>query len=201
MNFNSTILGDEKQDFAVEAGSMQPFKKSFAFILFGSFWIAFISIFLVAFFGPLLQGKEVEFESEGKLVVASLDNLQPLLMPAIIIGIFLFIGLVIVAWGLYCIFKKGGHFVATPSRLVHFNGNQVRSIDWEQFSGEIWVTGNAKKGDITLQLRTGHMTSTRNGSKRYVPDLVYLAAVPKPFELEQICRKRIKENDPTPSVA
>jgi hypothetical protein len=33
---------------------------------------------------------------------------------------------------------------------------------------------------------------------RYVPDVIYMSKIPEAFEIERICRKRIKENDPTP---
>lgn len=189
----SDLIGSEGQDFVVEATRIQPFKKSLHFVLFGLFWIAFISIFFGAFFGPLLKGESVEFESEGVLVVAGPGNLEPLLMPALIIGIFLFIGLIILSWGIYLMFKKGGTFVATSKRLIHLRGSKIRSIPWDQFSGDTEVWGKAKKGDVTLQLRTGHMVSGRNGQKRYVPDVVHLSGIPKPFEIEQMCRKRIVE--------
>ena len=99
---------------------------------------------------------------------------------------------------MYLLFKHGGYFVGTPTRLVHFQNGSIRSIDWEQFSGEIEVSGDSQKGDISLQMRTGKMVSQKNGPDRYVPDFVYISAIPNAFEIEQICRKRIKENDPTP---
>jgi hypothetical protein len=104
------------------------------------------------------------------------------------------------SWGIYSIFKKGGYFVGTPTRLVHFQNGNIRSKDWEQFSGDIEVNGNAKKGNILLQMRTGRMVSRKNGPDRYVPDVIYISEIPNVYEIEQICRKRIKENDPTPTT-
>ena len=74
----------------------------------------------------------------------------------------------------------------------------MRSIDWEQFSGDIEVSGNVNKGNVSLQMRTGKMVSKKNGPDRYVPDVIYMSKIPNAFEIERICRKRIKENDPTP---
>jgi hypothetical protein len=42
------------------------------------------------------------------------------------------------------------------------------------------------------------MVSGKGGS-RYVPDITYIAGIPDAYEIEKICQKRIKENDPTPS--
>ena len=192
-------LGSERKDFAVKAGRAKPLKQSMAIILFGTFWTGFTSIFVFVFLGPLFVGKEVHFESNGVPTVAGPDNLGPIVVPALIIGLFLVIGIAMLAGGFYSVFKKGGYFVGTPGRLVHFRKGKMKSIDWEQFSGITEVSGNADKGNIMLQLRTGKMVSKKNGPDRYVPDEIYLSKVPYAFEIEKMCRKRIKENDPTPA--
>jgi len=194
----SSTVGSENKDFSVKAKRAQPLKKSFSIILFGTVWTAFTSIFVFAFLGPIFQGKEVHFKSNGVPTVASPDNLGPIVMPAIFIGIFVLVGIGMLSWGIYSIFKKGGYFVGTPTRLVHYQNGNIRSIDWEQFSGDIEVNGNAQKGNISLQMRTGKMVSRKNGPDRYVPDVIYISGIPNVFEIEQICRKRIKENDTTP---
>jgi len=194
-------LGGEKRDFAVMATRSQPLKMSLAVIVFGTIWLAFTSIFVIAFLGPVFAGREVHFLSNDVPVVAGPGNLRPLLLPALIIGIFVLVGLGMLSWGLRMLLKKGGYFVGTPTRLVHFSNGTIRSIDWEQFSGDIEVGGNEQKGNISLGLRTGKMVSQKNGPDRYVPDTIYISGIPDVFKVEQICRMRIKENDPTPSPA
>jgi len=196
----NSSLGSERKDFAVKAGRAQPRKKSLAIILFGTFWTAFTSIFVVVFLGPLFAGKEVHFEANGVPTVASPDNLGPILVPALIIGLFVLIGLGMLFGGFYSMFKKGGYFVGTQNRLIHYYKGNIRSIDWEQFSGDIQVNGTVQKGNISLQMRTGRMVSRKNGPDRYVPDAIYISHIPDAFEIERICRRRIKENDPTPPI-
>lgn len=196
----SSSVSSENKDFIVKAGRIQPLKKSFSLILFGTVWTAFTSIFVFAFFGPLFLGQEVHFKANGVPAVAGPENLGPIIMPAIIIGVFALVGIGMLSWGIYSIFKKGGYFVGTPTRLVYFQNGNMRSIDWEQFSGDIKVSGNAQKGNISLQMRTGRMVSKENGPDRYVPDVIYISDIPNVFNVEQICRKRIKENDPTPAI-
>jgi hypothetical protein len=191
-------IGSEKKDFAVKAGLAQPRNNSISKIRFGVAWTAFISIFVFTFLEPLLYGEEVNFVLNGVPTVASPDNLDSILMPAIIIGVFLLIGISMISWGIYSLFKKGGYFVGTPLRLVHYQNGNIRSIDWEQFSGEIEFNGNVDKGSISLQMRTGRMVSKKNGPDEYVPDVIYILEIPNVFEVEQICRRRIKENNPTP---
>ena len=193
-----TVIGSEKKEFAVKAKHAHPGKMSLFMILFGTVWLLFTSIFVVAFLGPLFIGEEVHFESNGVPTVAGPDNLGPIVAPAMIIGFFVLVGVGMLAFGIYSLFKKGGYFIGTPTRLIHYQNGSVRSIDWEQFSGDIEVRGNEQNGNITLQLRTGRMVSSKNSSDRYVPDTVYISGIPGVFEVERICRTRIKENDPTP---
>ncbi|MBN2276011.1 MAG: hypothetical protein JXK95_16900 [Bacteroidales bacterium] len=193
-------LGRESRDFAVMANRSQPVKVSLGLVIFGTCWLAFTSIFVVTFLGPLFVGREVHFLSNDVPVVASPENLKPIVVPALVIGLFVLVGLGMLGYGLYAMFKKGGYYVGTPARLVHYRNGKIRSIDWEQFSGDIEVSGNEEKGNITLGLRTGKMVSQKNGPSRYVPDKIYIAGVRKAFKVEQLCRQRIKENDPTPSV-
>lgn len=194
-------LGSEKRDFAVMAARSQPLKMSLAIIVFGTVWLAFTSIFVITFLGPVFAGREVHFLSNDVPTVAGPGNLKPLLLPALIIGIFVLVGLGMLSWGLRMLFKKGGYFVGTPARLVHFHNGTIRSIDWEQFSGDIEVSGNDQKGNISLGMRTGKMVSQKNGPDRYVPDTIYISGIQDVYKVEQVCRMRIKENDPTPSPA
>jgi len=158
-----TVIGSENKDFAVKAGRAQPRRNSYALIIFGAFWTAFTSIFVVAFMGPLFRGNEVHFEANGVPTIASPDNLEPILFPALIIGLFVLIGIAMLA-------------------------------------GDIELRGDTIAGSISLQMRTGRMVSKKNGPDRYVPDVIHITKIPYVFEIEKICRRRIKENDPTPAL-
>ena len=196
-----SFVGSETKDFAVKAKYAAPPKASLAMIIFGFVWLAFSSVFLFAFLGPLFKGEEVHFLANDVPTVASPDNLRPVPLPAVIIGIFVLIGLGMLGGGIYMMFKKGGYFIGTQTRLISQHKGKYRSIDWEQFSGDIEVTGKNQKGNIKLGLRTGKTVSSKNGPERYVPDELYISGIPNVFEIEKICRKRIKENDPTPAVS
>lgn len=195
-----TVIADEKIDFSVKANRAKPLKSSIALILFGAVWTAFTSIFVIAFLGPLFIGEEVHFTSNDIPTVASPDNLEPIIFPAIIIGIFVLVGISMLAFGLYSLFKKGGYFVGTPLRMICYQNGTTRSIDWEQFSGDIRVNGNEINGNLSLQMRTGKMVSSKNNRKRFVPETIYLTGIPNVYQIEKICRNYIKENDPTPTA-
>lgn len=196
-----TLIGTEPRDFVIKARRAQPLKGPIILIIFGIVWLLFTSVFFVAFLGPLFMGEDVSMLVNDQPVVAGPENPGPLIMPAIIIGIFTLVGIGLLWFGIHLVTKEGGYFAATPTRLISYRKGSATSIDWEQFSGHIEIQGTAGKGDITLQLRTGRMVSSKNGPDRYVPDAVYIAGIQDVYEVEKICRQRIKENDPTPALA
>lgn len=188
------IVGAETKEFAVKTTRLQPIKKTLSLFIFGTFWLTITGIVGFAFFGPILMGEEVHFTSNGVPGVAGPGNLKPLMMPGIIVIVFTIIGVALLIGSINILFSSGGYFVGTPTRLIFYNNGISRSIDWEQFSGDIEVSGTDQKGTIAIQMRTGTTDSDNN----YTPGIVYICGVPDVFEIEQICRKRIKENDPTP---
>lgn len=196
----NVAIGSENTDFAVKASRVEPFKKSLSLALYGLAITIFIGIVTFAFLGPLFKGEEVHFQANGVATVAGPDNLKPIIVPTFLITIFVLVGGGMFIRGIYMLFKKGGYFVGTPTRLVQELNGTLRSINWEQFSGDIEVKGTAQEGDISLKMRTGTVMRTRSGKETHIPDVIYLAGIPNVFEIEQICRKRIKENDPTPST-
>jgi len=146
------------------------------------------------------MGEEISFDLNDEIVTMSLQNMSNITVPLIFTVISILVGVGVLAWGIYFLVKKGGYFVGTPERLINYRNGKIRSIDWEQFTGDIEVSGNEKKGDISLQMRTGKMVNTSDDTtSRYVPDFIYISGVSNIFEIEKICRKRIKENDPTPT--
>lgn len=193
------LLAAESKDFAVKSSRAYPRRTAYFFLAFAGFWLVFTSIFFIGFFGPLITTGETHFVSNDVPTTASWDNLSPLLMPALFILVFAVVGLSLLAAGVYRLFKTGGYFIGTPQRLVVYSKNSIRSIDWEQFSGDIQLSGNNHQGNLTLVMRTGRAVSRKDGGSDYVPDTVYMAKIPDVFEIERICRKRIKENDPTPT--
>ncbi|HAM09370.1 MAG: hypothetical protein A2X05_16225 [Bacteroidetes bacterium GWE2_41_25] len=189
-------LGSESRDFTVRGRRAKPIGSSLFQIIFGIVWLGFISIFLSFFFDSFAQGgfnqviSEINDSNEG-------NSQQSGIFVVIFFSVFVSVGLFMLLGGVLSLFKRGGYFVGTPTRLVRFKKGKMMSSDWEQFNGNIEVRGNNNRGTITLEMRTGRMTSGKGGS-RYVPDFVYISGVPGVYEIEQICRKRIKENDPTP---
>ena len=193
-----SIVGTEEIDFSVSARRDEPFKNSFLSMLLGLFLFSFMSIFVMAFFGPIFNGEVTVFISNGVETTASWDNFKPLIIPAVFIGIFTLYTFWLFCLGVYSLFRKGGIFVATNNRLIKYYGGVVKSYDWEQFTGNMEI--NKSKGNIALTLRSGKIIRRKDGPDEFVGDVVYISGVDHVLEIEKICRNRIKENDPTPAV-
>ena len=126
-----SVVGTEKIDFFVFAKRNKPIGQSISMLFFGIFWSAITSIFVVAFFGPLFKGEEVHFTVNNTPTTGSLENMEAMLVPALIIGLFVLVGIGILLWGIYSFFQKGGYFVGTASRLLRYNNGIIKAFDWE----------------------------------------------------------------------
>tara|TARA_R110000796_G_scaffold35017_3_gene90182 strand:- start:168579 stop:169211 length:633 start_codon:yes stop_codon:yes gene_type:complete len=193
------IIEPETVDFICKSKRNKPLRSSFFTIIFGLAWLGFTSIFFFAFFGPLLKNEEVNFTSNDIPVTASMDNLEPLLLPAIVIGVFILLGIGMFVWGVAQFFQKGSYFVGTPTRFIQFRKGIATTTDWEQFSGNIQIRNKPTLGSIELQLRTGKMQHRKNQTDKYIPDVIYMTEIENVLAIEKKCRIRIKENDPTPA--
>lgn len=192
------LVANEKIDFCIKASNNYPKSKSYGSILFGIGWSAFTSIFVIAFFGPLFKGEEVHFKVNDEPTIGSIDDWEPLLVPGLVIGLFVIVGLAMIVWGCYSLFQSGGYFIGTETRLVKYRNKKVTITDWEQFSGNMELNTKENTGDIEFQLRTGKMESKKNAPDKFVPDIIYISGINDVYEIERLCRIRIKENDPTP---
>lgn len=192
-------ISSESKDFAVKGNRAKPIGASVSRILFGAVWLGFVLFIMSMFLGPVFKGDIIQNFKDVLASKPDQENQQGGLFLLLFFGLFVVIGLFMLLGGIFSLFKKGGYYVATPTRLVHYKNGQLKSSDWEQFTGNIEVKGSNKRGSITLEMRTGYMVSGKGGS-RYVPNVVYISGIPNVYEIEEICRRRIKENDPTPAV-
>ncbi|MES2592035.1 MAG: hypothetical protein V4608_09135 [Bacteroidota bacterium] len=192
----ANLIGSESRDFVVKANRAQPLSQSIALIVFGFIWTSLTAIFAFFFFAPFIKDKLLGTTTE-EFSTNDSDSFD--LIPAVFIVFFILIGITLLILGIRSLFTKGGYFVGTPKRLIIFQKNSMRSIDWEQFSGDITVNGDDQKGNISMQLRTGKMASSKNQRERFVPDVIYISEIPNVSEIQKLCWKRINENDPSPA--
>lgn len=193
-----SAIGTETVDFTVKANRIQPLKKSLYIFFMGIAWTLFSVFVLFVFIGPTLRGETTIIEVNGIEKVVQPGDWGAIATPTIMLSFFVLIGIIIIISSIQAMLKKGGYFAGTPTRLINHQENSLRSIDWEQFSGDIKTSGNPQKGNIELQMRTGKMVSQKGKPDKFVPDTIYISEIPDVFAITEICLKRIKENDPTP---
>ena len=192
-------LNGETKDFAVKASRSVPLANALVGIMFGFLVVGLTSFFWFKMYGPILQGQQVHFTVNHAPAVAGPGNLKPLLMPTVLISVFTIIGLALLWSSIQALILPGPWFAGTATRLIIWKPGSLRSVDWESFSGTSRVSGDMQNATITFEMRTGRMVRRKNGPSRYVPDLIYMVGIENAIRIDELCRKRIKENDPTPT--
>ncbi|SDW74979.1 hypothetical protein SAMN05444411_10299 [Lutibacter oricola] len=194
------VIDSEKTDFTVLTKRNVPISKAIGSLSFSVVWLVFVSFFIFSFFGPLLDGDNVNFKVNDVPTTASLDNLKPLLVPGLMMGLFALIGIIMFGYGMFTLLQKGSYFVGTETRLIKYRKGKIETYDWEQFSGNIKIKSSGQSGNLAFELRTGKMKSRKNAPDKYVPNVIHMVGLKDVFKIEKKCRLRIKENDPTPRV-
>jgi len=191
-----TAIGNEETDFIIFSERNQPLSKTIETIFFALVWLILPLIATYLLFKPLFINANASFSLDG-ILSKIWDNIGSKGVPALFVLLFLVIGFSILISGVINLFKKGGYYVGTETRLIHYNKNKMEYFDWEQFTGNMQI--DFKKNSIVLELRRGKMRKKKNNPDQFIPETVYLSSVKKIMSVERTCRLRIKENDPTPS--
>jgi hypothetical protein len=197
------LTRNESIDFIVEANKLYT-RESTAFqLLSGLGFIGTAILLLSLIFLPIIFGNGFEITVNGVPQVATLDNLAPIqIMILGATGCFL-LGVGMFASGIYKFKTKGGYFIGTPKRLIHYHKGSVRSVNWSEFTGDILVRKHKKQGDLYLKLKTGKLVKDKSQEIRrtvLVPDSIALVAIDNYNEVEAVCRRRINENDTTSQI-
>jgi len=182
-NLLDKVIDNEEIDFIVKPKRESTRKGFWNTILFSIIWIGI----LVAFY--FIGGDSLQWDVD-------------LTSTRVHVFIFLWflIGIIPSVFAVYSYFfkKVESYFVATPTRLIHYNKNTIRSIDWEQFTGDIIVGGSAEEADLTLILRTGYKKTDRDddgtSDEYFVHSRIEITGVESSEIVEDVCRGRINEN-------
>ena len=175
-------IDDEQTDFVVKPRRALTTKGLKDSIWFAVLWIGILVGFV------LIGGDDIKKDFD-------ISELRILIIPII----WIVIGVLPLFFSVYRYFfkKANKYFAATPTRLIMMEANKVRSIDWEQFTGEIKQGGLRGDTDLTLVLRTGYKkTEDKNGSKRtrFIHHEIEIPGIEESEKVERICRARIAEN-------
>ncbi len=191
-------IGSEPLDFIAKDQPSTPFGVLVSVISMGIVWIILMSCIIYAFIGPLFHGEEVEMTINDVPTIISPENLTPLILPVVLLGIFWCLGLLFLVIGLGMLFKGRGYTVGTATKLIYLYKNKIQTTSWDQINGVVSCKGNNRKGNILLQLKTGK-DITFNGKKRFVNDTLYMCGIKNALDINKICKKRIKKEKIDPS--
>lgn len=97
--------------------------------------------------------------------------------------------------------SKPVYFAWTPTKLIRVYENVVEIFEWSQFTGIIKVIWDETRWTIMFLLKSWKMIANfdRN-TERYVPDVIGMSNIKDPFEIEKLCRIRIKEKNANPTA-
>ncbi len=188
-----SFISAEKVDFIAYARRKKPLSHSYKIIILGLVWLSVTAIVTYAMVQPILNGKGLEYRLNDKSVVASFDNLSTLIIPVSIITLFSLAGIAVLTGGIVSMFKKGGYYVGTESRIIHYLKSDIDYYSWDQFTGNIELDFN--ENCISLEMNRGEIKREKNGLERFVHEELHLSGVENVAEIERICRKRINENN------
>jgi hypothetical protein len=187
---NQTIASHEK-DFAVKAKRAYPLAKTLNTLIFSFVWLILTTFFAYVMIGPIiLQGKTIQMEINDVPTMVGPDNLWNYPIIPIFLGFFYFMGFILLITGFYYALAKGPWFVGTREGLIVYNGRKTHTVAWNEFSGGMTAYGDTQQGSLILQLLR---SKAAKYGRKYVQDKVYMIGIPKPYQVQEACKKRISE--------
>lgn len=174
-----SALSGETVDFAVKSSRHKTWKEAGYFLMFGTFWMLISLTVGGAFFLPLLFLGEVDIEINNVPTTVTHDNLEVMLFPGIVIGLFIIIGIAILSYAIYATFARGGWYIGRPEGISYYRKGKTEFHKWDEFSG-VELKGDDTKGDITLKQKKGAPMG--------------ISGVPDASVISKICEERIGEN-------
>ncbi|GIM54852.1 hypothetical protein [Capnocytophaga cynodegmi] len=179
LNELRSTIGDETIDFYVFAERKVPRVASIFFIFFGILLIIMVlGIGGFDFMEKFGAGGDSFYNTMNAFMI-------------MVSGIFVLVGIGITIWGVVSFFQNGGHFVGTPTRLIHYKKGSTQIYPWGNFTGNVDM--NSSKRYITFFLHSNRKVEVE-GNMYMICDVINLFSADNILEIERISRQRITEN-------
>jgi hypothetical protein len=185
-------VGNEKIEFFVKAKKEQPTKNSLSVISYGFFSVLVISLIFSGFVWELFFKECTTLWIDGIQTKVCLDDLSPLKTLFVYYIVLLTPAIICFILGIFGLFKTGGYYVGTKSKLIRYSWGKIKLYSWESFTNDIEVFGNRNNGNIIFKLKTGVYT-IRNDKKIFSNTKINIGDIIYAFEIEKYCRNRIIE--------
>jgi len=189
-----TALVSESKDFVVNGRFAEPLWKPISNMVMGAFWLGVIFYIGIGFDLSNLSEDWLKEVAAGLKQSAVNKDYPQLIFPIVFFGLFLSIGLWLFFFkGFRHLFKRRGIFVGTPTKLYNYKNGQTYYTKWVEFTGNIKVKGDDRKGTLIIERTTGYMMKRAHTSSVYVPYIAYIHGIQNANEIAKICKKRIAE--------
>ncbi|CEN49013.1 conserved hypothetical protein [Capnocytophaga canimorsus] len=124
---------------------------------------------------------------EGTNIIALLSEGR---LPVLVIGsLFSLVGTWVFVSAFFMIFSKGGYFVGTPTRLIHYKKGDVKIYMWELFTDEI--EADIDKNYIRFTLKIGKY-ERKDKTEVFAPYKVEIISAENVSKIERVARERIR---------
>ncbi|GIJ93722.1 hypothetical protein [Capnocytophaga stomatis] len=145
-----------------------------------------VGVFVLDIEIDLLAFLRGEYGEETNIVKLLSDGRLPVL---VIGSLFSFVGTWVFVSAIFMIFSKGGYFVGTPTRLIHYKKGDVKIYMWELFTDEIKV--DIDKNYIRFTLKIGKY-ERKDKTEVFVPYKVEIISAENISKIEKVARERIR---------
>jgi hypothetical protein len=190
----NTVLASESKDFVVNGRFVEAPWKPISNIVLGALWIIAVLYMGSGFDFSGFSAEGIKEIAAGLKESAANKDYPQLIFPIVFFGVFLSIGIYYMIFkGVGRLFKRGGIFVGTPTKLYNYKNGQTTYNDWVEFTGNIKVKGNDKRGTVIIERTTGYKLKRAHTSSVYVPYTAYINGIAYANDIAKICKKRIAE--------
>jgi len=177
------MLSWEKIDFSVKAGREKPLSTWVSLIIFWIIWSIFIGVFAFMFVWSMMNSETVIVN----WVTKAPEDVNFTFIIAIVWA-FSLVWIWMIIYGIYNIMKKWWYFVWTPTRLVYYNKQELKSVNWSEFTKNIQV----KWSNVILELKSGFTVNHSSWSwETFVHHMIFISSIPNALEIGEIIRKNV----------
>lgn len=187
-------IGNETIIFKVDAQRKHPISTSVGYIIFHSLLMMVPLCPLLFFLVPLFRdGKVLYYAGKGNnriLVETTWYNfMDNLFIVIFLFGLFFIIALGMLVGAVSSLRKKGGCFIGTERKLIHYNEGEIISYQWNLFRDEMKI--DTKRNDLTLHLWKALPDAS---TKDFNSEKVFLSGIENVVEVADFCKKQIQES-------
>ncbi len=181
------MLEGENIEFILHSKFTSAAINNIPFLVLGGAWtfyglFFFLSFYYQSFKGWIPDPAKLTHAPENIIIIVTLGALV----------IFVLTGVFIILASIRHIAKSGCWYIGTDRKLIVATRRRVHFYDWDQFTPDIELIGNDKKGSLILNMKTGKTIIKKSGKRVIVPEKIEMSGIRKMLTVEAVIRKHLK---------